>query len=126
MLKTIREMEAEIIDTLKDNAEFIEVPVDNIEAGRYGELPTVPPAIWVFCEPGEPLEGERDDIPWGIAEISFSFDSKFDALEAAERCKSLFAGDYRFAVNQKIEFDGVFNDLATASLILYFVYKYSI
>jgi hypothetical protein len=128
---TLRRLESDIIEALQINSAILGVASDSIQAGRYGELPAEPPAIWVYCEPASFDEGESVSLPWALAEIFVCMpgdnasDSKFDALEAAERCRAVFENEEILYCDKVIEFDGNYENFAVAVLSMKSLYKYS-
>lgn len=124
---TLRESHTAIIEHLRSMSSQIGVPAERIETGRYGEIPSDVPCIWVFTEPSGKSDSEniRHSLLKGESLIGIVTAHHFDGNEVAEK---IWQSPLPFAVSNigTPQFEGVYGDFSITTILIEFRYKAAI
>jgi hypothetical protein len=109
---------------LKSKATELRFAEADITSGRYGELPSNVPCLWLFTEPEDKSDSESLSAfgLQGEAYITAVCADHFDANEACEKIMS-YTLPVRVRKCSGAQFEGVFGDYAVVSITLTFMYE---
>ena len=134
-------------DITKIIADYLaeKMPHINIDAGKYGEMPSITPIIWIYIEPSRNMLTNVNTVPivkqakvtlFGIADASVDkYNAMINSVELIEEAeKFLFENEFedyinnhsanvnqlyssiKYAEEQALSFDNIYSDYAVAYL----------
>lgn len=124
MTLTLRESHEALLSFLQSKATELNIPETDITSGKYGELPSNVPCLWLFTEPIDKTDSEALTAYalQGEAYITAVCGNHFDGNEV---CEKIMSYKLPLAVRKcnGAQFEGVFGDYSVVSITLQFNYK---
>jgi hypothetical protein len=118
-----------ILDELKSNADRIGCPATNIELGNTKEMPSILPAIWLFCEMKKPSFYGNPIATFTLFVCSSAenpADARIDSLKMLDRASRIINDMQLALANSQVEggFDAYYSDFACSYLNFECYYEY--
>lgn len=123
---TLREISADVLAVLQSECDLLGLSSDLIMYGKFGQMPSECPCIWLYAAPISQTVDEDGSISRAKASLSLwcivgSDDGgAFGALEMAERALNVVCASCPnvFAAENPIQFDADYGDYSVVSVDL--------
>ncbi len=123
---TLREVESQIVDFLRNN---LNIPSKQIQPGEYGKTPQLTPAVLVFATPDKfeviengAAKGQGTcDIFCCVTKTNL-VEAKHESIELAEKVAILLCS-FPNLVFRTLEFEAVYTDIAVTRVEYMFYYS---